>query len=424
MLVLVLVLVLGSLLFMRWAIRSKIEHDDEDEHEQDTKIEHEDEIEHEHDGGEAEPPPAVGGQTHRAPAGVSAPGGHRMTRPVAAALGLCIASLALLGGGARGGAAKGLSIYWVDVEGGAATLIVTPAGEAVLVDTGVPGPRDPGRIATVARQVARLEQIDHLVVTHFDVDHHGGAPELARRLPIRRVYDPGDQGARPQRGYKEYVAFRKTVPYTVLKPGDALPLRQAEGAARLSVTCLAAARRFIEPAPRHKPNPIPTSDSPAYPEDPTDNARSIVLLLRFGAFELLDAADLTGRLERRLVCPVNLVGEVDVYQVDHHGLDRSNNPVLIRSIKPTVTIMNNGHRKGCGPRTRAALRATPSIQANYQLHKNLRPGADNTADQLIANLEPAATCKANHIELHVAPDGSAYTVRIPAKGHERTFQSK
>jgi hypothetical protein len=98
--------------------------------------------------------------------------------------------------------------------------------------------------------------------------------------------------------------------------------------------------------------------------------------------------------------------------------------VLIRSVQPTVTVMNNGHRKGCGPRTRAAFKACASIQANYQLHKNLAPNADNTADELIANHEPPEQCQARHIELHVAPDGASYTVRIPGTGHERVYRCR
>jgi len=335
-----------------------------------------------------------------------------------------IAGLGLAPAGCAAAAGRGLSLYWVDVEGGAATLLVTPAGESVLVDTGMPGDRDPGRIAALAKDVAGLEAIDHLVVTHFDVDHLGGAADLFKLIPIRRVYDPGDAGAVPQRGHDAYVAFRKTVPYTVLKPGDTVPLRQADGSPPVRLVCLAAARQFIEPGPEHKANPVPASESPEYPEDKTDNARSTVLRLSFGRFDFLDAADLTGALELRLVSPVNLAGEVDLYQVNHHGLDRSNNPVLIRSIRPTVTVMNNGHRKGCGPKTRAALKAVDSIRANYQLHRNLAPGADNTAGEFIANVEPAETCKAHHIEARVAPDGSAYVVRIPATGHERAFKAK
>jgi len=335
-----------------------------------------------------------------------------------AAMGVCAAQA---WGGAKD---KRLDIYWVDVEGGAATLIVTPSGESVLVDTGLDGERDPGRIARLAREVARIKQIDHLVVTHFDVDHHGGAAELARRIPIRKVYDPGGARGRSHASYDKYLAFRKTVPYAVLKPGDTIPLRPADGAAKVSLVCLAAGGKLIPPGPEHKKNPLAAAKLPEYPVDRSENAHSVVLLLRFGAFDFLDPADLTGRLEGRLVWPRNLAGEVDVYQVDHHGLDMSNNPVLIQSIRPTVTVMNNGHRKGCGPKTRAALRAVDSIRANYQLHKNLKSGADNTADEYIANFEPAQTCKGNRIELHVAPDGREYTVEIPATKHKRTFPSK
>ena len=72
--------------------------------------------------------------------------------------------------------AKGtLDVYWVDVEGGAATVVVTPAGESILVDTGNPGTRDAGRIHKVATQVAGLKKIDHLITTHFHGDHYGGA---------------------------------------------------------------------------------------------------------------------------------------------------------------------------------------------------------------------------------------------------------
>ncbi|HOD81311.1 MAG: ComEC family competence protein [Planctomycetes bacterium ADurb.Bin126] len=336
-------------------------------------------------------------------------------------LGITLTALSLSPARGADAPAARLRVYWVDVEGGAATLIVTPAGESVLIDTGVDGERDPGRTAATARR-AGLERIDHLVVTHFDIDHHGGAAEVHKRIPIARVYDAGDEGSKPQAQFDKYAAFRKTVRYTVLKPGGAIPLKQAKGSPEIRLTCLAANSQFIEPTADHAPNPLP-ADAPEYKPDPSNNARSVVLLLTFGRFRLLDAADLTGRLEARLVCPRNLVGRVDVFQVNHHGLDLSNNPLLIRSIQPTVTVMNNGHLKGCGPNTRAALKATPGIRANYQVHKNLRPGADNAADELIANFEPAQTCKGNGIELDVSADSGQYTVRIPATGHERVFKT-
>ena len=79
---------------------------------------------------------------------------------------------------------KTLDVYWVDVEGGGGTLIVTPAGESILIDTGMPGGRDPGRIHEVATQVAGVKQIDHLIVTHFHIDHFGGAAEVSQKMPI------------------------------------------------------------------------------------------------------------------------------------------------------------------------------------------------------------------------------------------------
>ena len=84
-----------------------------------------------------------------------------------------------------------LDVYWVDVEGGAATLIKTPAGESILIDTGNPGTRDAGRIHKVATKEAGLKKIDHLITTHFHGDHYGGAAMLANLMPIGTVHDNG-----------------------------------------------------------------------------------------------------------------------------------------------------------------------------------------------------------------------------------------
>src|SRR5436189_3544017 len=83
---------------------------------------------------------------------------------------------------------KTLDIYWIDSEGGGSTLIVTPTDESVLIDTGNPGGRDSKRIHETATKAASLKQIDHLVVTHFHIDHFGGAAELAQLMPVINVY--------------------------------------------------------------------------------------------------------------------------------------------------------------------------------------------------------------------------------------------
>src|SRR4051812_1561980 len=89
------------------------------------------------------------------------------------------------------GAQKTLDIYFIDVEGGAATLIVTPVGESMLIDSGFPEERDAQRILHVAKDVAGLKQIDHFITTHWHRDHVGGITLLARLIPVKNFYDHG-----------------------------------------------------------------------------------------------------------------------------------------------------------------------------------------------------------------------------------------
>jgi hypothetical protein len=163
-------------------------------------------------------------------------------------------------------------------------------------------------------------------------------------------------------------------------------------------------------------------DAQQKPIDRSDNANSVVMLLEFGPFRFFDGGDLTWNIEEKLVCPANLVGKVDVYQSTHHGLDQSNNDVLVKSLEPIVAIFNNGTTKGCEPMSFAVLKELPSVKAIYQVHKNLRPDGEknNAPDEFIANHEKE--CKGNHIKLSVAPDGRSYTVSVPSTKHERTYQ--
>ncbi len=164
---------------------------------------------------------------------------------------------------------------------------------------------------------------------------------------------------------------------------------------------------------------VPLAD---LPEDHSDNARSLAIRFRFGQFDFLDCGDLTWNVERSLVCPTNTIGAIDLYQVTHHGMDISNNPVLVRSIQPTVAIMNNGPRKGGSPATVRLLRSIPSIKAAYQLHRNAQTGPDdNTDPALIANSDPAG---GQFIHVSVASDGSKFSVQIGTDGSKREFASR
>ena len=324
---------------------------------------------------------------------------------------------------------RGLDLYFIDVMGGAATLIVTPEGESVLIDSGWPGQggRDPERIAHVLRDVAGLDHLDHLVTTHWHMDHFGGVAELAKLVRIDHYWDRGlpedkieglDFPDGPAADDPLGIAYRAATEgkRAVLKAGDRLPL-----AGDFEALVLASGgKALVSATPGDATAPEPCDDLPPdLPEDTSDNARSLAIRFRLGDFGFLDCGDLTWNVERTLVCPVDLVGPIDVYQVSHHGMAISNHPALVKTIQPTVTIMNNGPRKGGSPAVVELLRSIPSVKAAYQLHKNAETAADqNTDPALIANKDPAG---GEFIQIHYRPGDPEFSVRIGESGMERKF---
>lgn len=325
-------------------------------------------------------------------------------------------------------AQRTLEIYHIDVEGGAATLIVTPAGESILVDTGWPGfeGRDAKRIQA-AMQQAGISALDHLIVTHYHVDHYGGVPALAKLVPIKKFYDHGPMSSlADDRNFAQmYAAYQEAArnTTTTLKPGDTIPLKQTKGTPPISLLCVAANGKAMEP----KGKPAANSEcatAKTMPEDTSDNARSVAFVLKYGSFDFFDGGDLTWNIEQQLVCPSNQLGEIDLYQVTHHGMNISNNTALLKSVKPTVAIMNNGARKGGHQDTIKWLRELPSLKALYQIHRNTAISEEqNVPAEFIAN--PDAQTDAGYgFKVSVDAAKRTFSVTNQRTGTTQTYKTK
>lgn len=319
-----------------------------------------------------------------------------------------------------------LDIYFIDVEGGAATLLVTPAGESVLIDSGEfdNANRDRDRILNVLRDVAGRKDLDHACVSHWHSDHFGNHASLASEITIRNFWDRGI----PERLQEDPKFPKRSADYRAasqnrsktLKVGDMLPLKS--GTTPLSVKIITASGEVI---PNEGPaNPFANENRPQK-EDPTDNAKSVSQLWSFGPFKFLTCGDLTWNVEAKLVTPSNPVGPVDLFMVTHHGLNVSNNPTLVLAIDPRVAVTCNGPVKGGNRETQETLRKVRSLQASFQLHRNteLKP-EQQTPSEFIANSEDSAACKGAYIKASVAPDGKSYTVQIGDKGKVYKYETR
>ena len=328
---------------------------------------------------------------------------------------------------AQGPSVRTLDIYVVDVEGGNATLFVSPSGESLLIDTGNAGAaavRDAERIMAAVKD-ARLARIDHLITTHWHGDHFGGMAELAARIPIRDFIDHGPNiqpGAAAdeflQKTYPQLLAKAK---HTVATPGMKIPV------AGLDVLVVTSAGETIKAAlpgagesnshcARFKPG-----------ENNAEDPMSVGTHVTFGKFRTIHLGDLTKNKEFELMCPNNRIGTVDVLLGLHHGVDTSNSEVLVHALRPRVAVMNNGTRKGGQPDVMKTLHASPGLENIWQMHFSQLSGQEYTVPGMfIANLtdEPLAAMPVAPIAAPPpgpgappapAHNGAAYWIKVSAQ---------
>ena len=317
-------------------------------------------------------------------------------------------------------AAKTLDVYFIDVEGGQATLFVSPAGQSMLVDAGWPGfnARDANRIIAAAK-MAKIKKIDYVVVTHHHTDHVGGTKQLAERFPIGTFIDKGPTVEKTALAreltqvYEEAIAKAGAV-HKIVKAGDKIPVKGLDVQVVIANGEPIAAGGLMNST---------CSGVERDKDDPTENALSVGMVISFGKFRLADLGDLTWNKELDLVCPNNRVGTVDVYLTTHHGLAASNAPPIVNALKPRVAIMNNGARKGGMPAAWKAIKSVAGLEDMWQLHFAVAGGKEtNAPDMFIANLEESND-QGKWIKLSANADGS-FTVFNSRNKYEKTYRAR
>jgi beta-lactamase superfamily II metal-dependent hydrolase len=339
--------------------------------------------------------------------------------------------------------ADSLRIVVVDVEGGAATLFVTPQGKSLLIDAGWPdgigGPRavagqpappplsSAERIVTAARALG-LSRIDYLVVTHYHVDHVGGVPDLLRRFPVGMVIDHGpnreELPAKPSPMALKfapatlYPAYLKAIagkPHRVMKPGETLKIDD------LTLTVVDSDRKIIARplAGGGEPGADCASATSMARDGGEENARSLGFLATWGKARLLALGDTSWNVENSLVCPNDRIGPVDLMLSDNHGSDISNSPVFVNTLKPRVVVVANGTSKGGDASVLDTMRASPRIEGLWQLHSALRSPDKNEPDNHIVNLA-GDDADGRPLKIGVEKSGTI-TVSNPRTGHSESY---
>jgi beta-lactamase superfamily II metal-dependent hydrolase len=339
---------------------------------------------------------------------------------------LVLALLFVLAASGQSQTTNRLDIYVIDVEGGNATLFVSPSKESLLIDTGNANAavRDVNRIMEAVND-AGLQQIDYLITTHWHGDHFGGLQELTSRIPVREFIDHGPN-AQPNVTTDDFI--KNTYPklyanakHTVPKPGDKIPIRSFDvrvitSAGQTIKTPLSGAGKMNNYCASFKPNQ-------GNAEDP----QSVGVYVAFGDFRTIHLGDLTRDKEFELMCPTDRLGPVDVLLGLHHGQPTSNSLVLVHAVHPRVAIMNNGTRKGGDPETMMTLHSSPGLEDLWQMHFSQLSGQEYTVPGMfIANLTddplstmpvaamppPAAGTNAPPAPVH---DGKAYWIKVSAQ---------
>jgi beta-lactamase superfamily II metal-dependent hydrolase len=328
-------------------------------------------------------------------------------------------------------APRPLEIVSIDVEGGQATLVVSPSGESLLIDAGWPGARDAERIATAAKELG-VTGIDYFLSTHFHADHFGSIPDLLALMPIRNFVDSGaitETGKQSVAFFERYAKARQSGRHIVVRAGDKVPVKGLDVEVVIS-----GGVPLAKPLPGAGAENALCRDIKPQAIDASEDARSVGYLITHGRFRAIDLGDLTWNKENELACPRNLIGSVDLYVSTRHGLNGSGSPALVHALRPRVAVINNAGKKGASREHFLTMKGSPGIEDVWQLHYSLPragvaslletsdPGGPelNTQEPFIANIDDTTS---HAIRVTARADGG-FSVANARNGQKKEYAAK
>jgi competence protein ComEC len=309
-------------------------------------------------------------------------------------------------------AAKNLEIFFIDTEGGQSTLVVSPSGQSMLIDTGYAGfgGRDANRIADAAK-LAHVKKINVLFLTHYHQDHAGGVKNLVQVLPVESYWDHGASESDAKSIADEYLKVVGNSPRTSYKPGDKVPIKD------LDITVVVGGQKHIET--KGEPNPFCAGLVPEKGES-GENPQSGGVVVQLGKFRFADLGDIIYNEELALMCPENHIGKVDLLLTPHHGTHVS--PKADYAMAPRVVIMNNGASKGGKKEAYQMWRGLAGLEDLWELHFGMAAGREgNSPDTFIANIDEK--CEGKYLRVTAHEDGS-FTVYNSRNKYMKTYGAK
>lgn len=215
-------------------------------------------------------------------------------------------------------------VHFIDVGQGDAILVVTPAGNALLVDAG-----PSGAAASLLAYVAalELEDIDVAVVSHAHADHVGGMDEVLNTFTVGAFYDTAYQY--DSVGYRSLVDLvqAKGISFVTTRAGMMVPLDPWVDV------------RILHPA--------------ALGTDCNNN--SIALKVTYGDVDFVLAGGAEAEAEGAMLTQIPSLLAAEILKVGHHGSSTSSSSTFLSAVSPEVAVISVGAGNTYGHPTEATL---------------------------------------------------------------------